>query len=128
MSTLNVANIQSTGSGAPEFKNSSGTEIGQIIKAWVVFDGSGTVSIDNDFNVSTVADTNTGRFTVNFTTAFTNANYVAAGCAGNDGTTGSGRDITRDGVWTTSACQLRETYSGSTVIDDPYISVMFIGE
>ena len=30
MSTVKAANLQNTGSGAPVFKNSSGTEIGQL--------------------------------------------------------------------------------------------------
>jgi len=124
MSTIKVTNIQDTSGG----NSSTSAEIYQgRVRAWVVFNGSGTVSIDNDFNVSTIGDNGTGRYTVNFTTAFTNANYVAAGTAGNDGTTTSGRKVGRDGIWTTSACQLRDSY-GSTAVDDVYICAMFIGE
>lgn len=79
MSTLVAANIQNTGSGAPEFKNSSGTEIGQLTKAWVNFNGTGTVAIRDDFNVSSITDNATGEYTINFSTAMPNANYCAAG-------------------------------------------------
>tara|TARA_B100001059_G_C17737647_1_gene529757 strand:- start:666 stop:1052 length:387 start_codon:yes stop_codon:yes gene_type:complete len=74
MSTIKAANLQNTGSGAPVFKNSSGTEIGQLAKAWVNFNGTGTVAIRTSFNVSSITDLATGRYQVNFT------NAVAADC------------------------------------------------
>ena len=75
MSTVKAANLQNTGSGAPAFQNSSGTEIGQLVKAWVNFDGTGTVAIRDDFNVSSITDNGTGDYTVAFTNAMANANY-----------------------------------------------------
>ena len=78
MSTIKVANLQNTGSGAPTVKNSSGTEVGQFAKAWVNFNGTGTVSIRDSFNVSSITDNNQGDFSVNFTTAMANANYAAS--------------------------------------------------
>ncbi|NBR25352.1 MAG: hypothetical protein EBU08_16555, partial [Micrococcales bacterium] len=47
-------------------------------KAWVNFNGTGTVAIRDDFNVSTIGDNGTGDYTVNFTTAMDNANYCVA--------------------------------------------------
>ena len=46
-----------------------------IAKAWVNFDGTGTVAIRDSFNVSSITDNGTGDYTVNFTTAMPNANY-----------------------------------------------------
>jgi hypothetical protein len=54
-----------------------------IAKAWVNFDGTGTVAIRDSFNVSSITDNGTGNYTVNFTTAMPNANYSWAGTAGN---------------------------------------------
>lgn len=82
MSTVKAANLQNTGSGAPTIKNSSGTEIGQFAKAWVSFNGTGTVAIRDDFNVSSITDNGTGDYTVNLTTAMANTNYVVCGSAG----------------------------------------------
>ena len=76
MSTIKAANVQNTGSGAPTFKNSSGTEIGQLAKAWVNFNGTGTVAIRDDFNISSITDNGTGLYTVNFTTAMANTDYA----------------------------------------------------
>ena len=76
MSTIKVANLQNTGSGVPTVKNSSGTEVGQFCKAWVNFDGSGTVSIRDDFNVSSLTDNGTGDYTITFDTALANNDYA----------------------------------------------------
>jgi hypothetical protein len=46
-----------------------------IAKAWVNFDGTGTVAIRGSFNVSSITDNGTGDYTVNFTTAMPDANY-----------------------------------------------------
>lgn len=82
MSTVKAANLQNTSSGAPTVKNSSGTEVGQFAKAWVSFNGTGTVAIRDDFNVSSITDNGTGDYTVNLTTAMANTNYVVCGSAG----------------------------------------------
>ena len=76
MSTLKTGTVQNnTGTGAPLFKNNSGTEIGQLAKAWINFNGTGTVAIRDSFNVTSLTDEDTGRYTVNFTNAFPDTNY-----------------------------------------------------
>jgi len=50
-------------------------------KAWVNFNGTGTVAIRASFNVSSITDNGTGDYTVNFTNAMTDANYVVGGAA-----------------------------------------------
>ena len=52
-----------------------------IAKAWVNFNGTGTVAIRDSFNVSSITDNGTGDYTVNFTTAMPNANYSVVGSA-----------------------------------------------
>lgn len=46
-------------------------------RAWVNFDGTGTVSIRGSGNVSSITDFGTGSYTVNFTTAMIDVNYSA---------------------------------------------------
>jgi hypothetical protein len=48
-------------------------------KAWVNFAGAATPTINNSFNVSSITYNTTGDYTVNFTTAMPNANYVMCG-------------------------------------------------
>ena len=90
MSTLKAANIQSTTTGAPTFKTSSGTEIGQLVKVWVNFDGTGTIAIRDDFNVTDLVDNGTGDYTINFTNSMADTNYAVALSAASDTTGGSG--------------------------------------
>ena len=47
-------------------------------RAWVNFNGTGTVAIRGSGNVSSITDNGTGNYTVNFTTALVDANYAAA--------------------------------------------------
>jgi hypothetical protein len=46
-------------------------------RAWVNFDGTGTVTIRASANVSSITDNGIGDYTVNFTTAMPDANYAA---------------------------------------------------
>jgi hypothetical protein len=47
-------------------------------RAWVNFNGTGTVAIRASGNVSSITDNGTGDYTVNFTTAMPDANYAVA--------------------------------------------------
>ena len=47
----------------------------RIAKAWVNFDGTGTVAIRSSYNVSSITDDGTGRYDVNFSTAMTDDDY-----------------------------------------------------
>lgn len=44
-------------------------------KAWVRFNGNGTVAISDSYNVSSITDNGTGDYTINFAAAMPNANY-----------------------------------------------------
>ena len=46
-----------------------------VAKAWVNFNGTGTVAIRSSYNVSSITDNGDGNYTVNFTTAMADANY-----------------------------------------------------
>jgi hypothetical protein len=48
-----------------------------MCRAWVNFNGTGTVAIRASGNVSSITDNGTGDYTVNFTTALCDANYSA---------------------------------------------------
>ena len=48
---------------------------GTTCKAWVNFNGTGTVAIRASYNVSSITDNGTGDYTVNFTSALADANY-----------------------------------------------------
>lgn len=65
MSTIKCTTLQ----------NLSGVEV-YTCKAWVNFNGTGTVAIRASGNVSSITDNGTGDYTVNFTNVMPDANYV----------------------------------------------------
>lgn len=50
-----------------------------VCRAWVNFNGQGTVAIKASGNVSSITDNGVGDYTINYTTALSDANYVASG-------------------------------------------------
>lgn len=73
MSTLKVNAIQDA-SGSNE---STTTQIEQgRAKAWIRLKMNGTAAISNSYNVSSIADTGQGRFTITWATAMADANYA----------------------------------------------------
>jgi hypothetical protein len=71
----------------PTIQDSAGTQIGTFCRAWVNFNGTGTVAIRASFNVSSITDNGTGDYTVNFTTAMSDANYSMPSSSANTGPT-----------------------------------------
>jgi hypothetical protein len=73
--------------------NASGSAPVYAARAWVNFNGTGTVAIRASGNVSSITDNGTGDYTVNFTTAMPDANYSAvASCGRNTSGGGSATD------------------------------------
>lgn len=59
-------------------------------RAWVNFNGTGTVAIRASGNVSSITDNGTGDYTLNFTNALSDTNYsVNFSCAPNYGVASS---------------------------------------
>lgn len=56
------------------WQNPDGTE-NYKCRAWVNFNGTGTVAIRASGNVSSITDNGAGDYTINFTAAFSDANY-----------------------------------------------------
>ena len=54
-----------------------------IAKAWVNFDGTGTIAARDSENVSSLTDNGTGDYTVNFSNAFGAADYTKSTHASN---------------------------------------------
>ena len=50
----------------------------RIAKAWINLDGTGTISINDSYNVSSITDNGTGDYTATFSTAMANANYAVS--------------------------------------------------
>jgi hypothetical protein len=58
-------------------------------RAWVNFNGTGTVAINANGNVSSITDNGVGDYTVNFTTSMPDANFSVSGMAKSSDTDGT---------------------------------------
>ena len=99
-----------------------------IAKAWVNFNGS-TGAINGSFNVSSITVNTTGDYTVNFTTAMTNANYCAVP-AGSQATYTSYNfsiGISQATTPTTSAIRLLAINGASTSVNPPLVTLAIFG-
>ena len=66
-----------SGSNGIVFPDATSMQTGQqAVKAWVNFDGTGTVAIRAGYNVSSITDNATGQFQINFTTNMVDVNYA----------------------------------------------------
>ena len=135
MSTLAVGTIKSVSSAAPVFQNTSGTEKGQLIKAWLNYDQINN-NLRGSFNISSITDNASGDFTVNFSASFSaNDDYIPVGFVHRSNS--AGRVLNHIDTLvskTTSAYRTRtsSTTNGSVVglsfFDSEYVQIAFIGD
>ena len=97
-----------------------------IAKAWVNFNGTGTPAIRDSFNVSSITDNGTGDYTINFTTAFPDANYSLAGMG--QTLAGSGTSVNIIAIKpspnpSTTSVSIRCFDNGIGYVDSPYVCV-----
>jgi hypothetical protein len=112
MSTLKVNAIQGT-DGVERY----------MARAWVNFNGQGTVAIRASGNVSSITDNGVGDYTVNFTAAMPDANYAAVGM-GNNATTQEIVSRSASVAPTTTAFRCR-VQSPSAYGDGEYVAIAF---
>jgi len=96
-----------------------------IAKAWVNFNGTGTVAIRASFNVSSITDNGTGDYTVNFTTAMPDANYSFTGMAQDSATKMSISGNASSVAPTSSALRINTSSgnAGTALLDSLFVSV-----
>ena len=59
------------------------------VRAWIKFDGEGTVAISGSKNISALTDNGTGDYTVTFSTAMPDTNYAVVGMGSANGGNGA---------------------------------------
>lgn len=102
--------------------NATGTAPIYACRAWVNFNGTGTVAIRESGNVSSITDNGTGDYTVNFTTAMEDVNYAANVTTQTGGIAGA---VTLDGTAarTTTALRLGALTTAGNFVDSAQMSV-----
>ena len=111
----------------------------QICTAWVNFNGNGSVSIRDSYNVSSITDDGVGLFTINFAQPMANKDYVgvggcgrggaASGINGDDNIVSIGGSYQFSGVKTNTQCTIvvQSGSSSSTAEDSQYVSAIIFG-
>lgn len=79
--TTQIATTAGVIARIPVSLNASGSAPMYACRAWVNFNGTGTVAIRASGNVSSITDNGVGDYTVNFITAMQDANYGVSGAA-----------------------------------------------
>ena len=99
-------------------------------KAWVNFNGEGTIASRDSFNVSSLTDVATGTYNITFSNNLSDADYV---------TTGGGGDTNAALVCicqphdslepTTSVCRVTALQVHSSgLLDEPYVGAVIHGD
>jgi hypothetical protein len=92
-------------------------------RAWVNFNGTGTVAIRASGNVSSITDNGTGTYTVNFTNAMPDTNYTFLAEAGNGGTLQSAGTSFTGAAPTTTSARIMVDNGGGAQVDREYVMV-----
>ena len=102
-----------SGSNGIVFPDATSMQTGQqAVKAWVNFNGVGTVAIRAGYNVSSITDNGVGNYTVNFTTAMVDVNY-AYSLAGGGAASGTNYELSPTALSTGSISVIMQLYNGA---------------
>ena len=122
-----------SGGATPDaLSTATGSAPSYSARAWVNFNGTGTVAIRASGNVSSITDNGTGDYTVNFTTAMPDANYTVA--ASNNNYSGGdnwqmairGSGATTDPPQLMTTSQVRMLVAQTNSISDVHTAVVTI--
>jgi hypothetical protein len=128
--------IESTGQIKAVYESQVGTDYntqldnGYLCRAWVNFNGTGTVAIRASGNVSSITDNGTGLYTINFTTALPDSNYSFVGtCREPYINNNYGMFVSGDSEFTKTVSALRintiyDNNSAVALVDSPDVSVL----
>jgi hypothetical protein len=110
---------------ATALTTASGSAPSYSARAWVNFNGSGTVAIRASGNVSSITDNGgVGDYTVNFTSAMPDANYATVATAGD--ATNNLINVSQNGGSfppTTTSVRLQTLPSNGTTYDARFVNV-----
>jgi hypothetical protein len=106
---------------APALGN-EGTAPVYAARAWVNFNGTGTVAIRASGNVSSITDNGAGDYTINFTTAMPDADYaITVGAINNATNANTANNINQGSSPTTTSFRIQHVENSSPA-DTTYIN------
>jgi hypothetical protein len=104
-------------SGALSFNSGYGSVASAYgCRAWISFNGSGTIAIRGSGNVSSIVDNGTGQYTINLATAMPDTNFCTVASGGN---TPDGSDTIANAVFINSSSIKMRAHNSGAVQQDP---------
>jgi hypothetical protein len=123
MSTIIASNISDGTTSVPSTYVVNGSA-----KAWVNFNGTGTIAARDSFNTSSLTDNGTGHYTANFTNAMGSENYATTFAGGQKASTwGLYLGDTTYGS-TTTGHTFYTVAPNDVAYDTSYVSLIFVGD
>ena len=120
--TTGVSLVQDGVVVAADLNSALSDTIGKV-KAWVNFNGTGTVAIRASYGVASITDNSSGNYNVNFTTAMTDANYAVVVTAGDTSLGTCLFQSPSNTAPTTTSAQVLVTNSVFAYTDRPFVQV-----
>lgn len=119
-----IADTIETGAGADI---STSYVVNGSAKAWVNFNGTGTIAERDSLNLSSLTDNGTGDYTVTMSNGMNNTNYCLSGASG-DATNANQNFILGANLnYSVGSCRIR-TGSGSGYNDNDFVNVLLHGD
>ena len=116
MSTIVTSNVSDGTLSIPTTYVTNGSA-----KAWVNFNGTGTIAARDSLNVSSLTDNGVGLYTANWSNAFALANYALA-------LSSSQNETVYNAAPTTTAAGLASRNSSGTSADASFADIWAIGD
>ena len=98
-----------------------------LCKAWIDFNGTGTIATRDSFNVTSITDGGTGIYTVTIANDMGNVNYSTTGAAGENDDSGGNRSL---GLRARAAGSqnVRGFRDGVSAEDEPEMCIHIMGD
>jgi hypothetical protein len=112
-----------TWNGVDSLTTASGSAPSYSARAWVNFNGTGTVAIRASGNVSSITDGGSGIYTVNFTSTISDANYSAVAVSGYVSAGDAGHVSPTLRSLTTTSFQIYNYNDGDALVDSDIVCV-----
>ncbi len=108
-----------------------------IVKAWINFNGTGTIAINDSFNVSSITDNSGGDYTITWDTDFANTDYSVMGTAQDTGSGEANLGVTVSLYYSSplavGSARIRTSANGgdghyNVAVDSAIISLIAMGD
>tara|TARA_B100001113_G_scaffold317498_1_gene284949 strand:- start:322 stop:645 length:324 start_codon:yes stop_codon:yes gene_type:complete len=100
----------------------------QVARAWVNFNGEGTLALRDNYNVSSVTDNGTGDYTINYSVSMSNDDYCVVGLSGDSASNANqGVIFGANASLSTGSCRIR-TGSGGGYNDNYMVMIVIYGD